>query len=73
VSESSEALSAHDKLQRLSELERAIAQNTFVDRGIALAEINQNELYKPAFSSFEDYCVNRWGFKRAHGYASASL
>jgi len=46
----------------------SIAQNTFVDRGTALAEINQNELYEPVFSSFEDYCVKRSGFKRAHGY-----
>jgi hypothetical protein len=37
--------------------------------GRALAKIKDNEWYKDAgFSSFEEYCKQRWGFKRAHAY-----
>jgi hypothetical protein len=68
MSNSANASSPEEKKQRLIELEQKIAHYTFVDRGVALAEIHENELYIPAFSSFEEYCVSRWDFKRAQGY-----
>lgn len=37
---------------------------TFVEVGMALAEIRDNRLYKGTHSSFEDYCRDRWGFNR---------
>lgn len=60
--------SLQEKAQRLAELEKAFRIYTFRDLGTALAEIHENELYKPAFSSFEDYCVSRWNYKRSQGY-----
>jgi len=57
-----------DKAQRLRTLEANIASNTFKQRGEALAEVLSSELYLPQFSSFDNYCSTRWGFKRAHAY-----
>lgn len=57
-----------DKPQRLAELEKELVLNSFKERGAALAEINQGELYKPAFNSFEDYCQQRWKMTRSYAY-----
>jgi len=68
MSDSTTAVSPEENNRRLAELEQRIALYTFVDRGSALAEINAHKLYKPAFPTFEDYCLTRWKLKRAHAY-----
>src|SRR5207245_205932 len=48
---------------------------TFIEVGNALAEIRDRRLYKDqGFSSFEDYCQERWGWSRvrAHQYIGAA-
>jgi hypothetical protein len=49
---------------RLKELERVIerGKQTFVDVGLALAEIRDSRLYRKDFSTFEEYCQSRWGW-----------
>lgn len=49
---------------RLSELETVIerGQQTFIDVGLALAEIRDSRLYREGFATFEDYCKERWGW-----------
>jgi len=42
--------------------------NTFVDVGNALLAIRDGRLYRAEFDTFEDYCRDRWGMKRAHAY-----
>ncbi len=50
--------------ERLAELEKVIAkgQKTFVDVGLALAEIRASRLYRREYSGFEDYCQRKWGW-----------
>lgn len=36
--------------------------NTFVEVGAALLQIRDGRLYKAEYSTFEDYCRERWGF-----------
>ena len=56
--------------QRLAELEKTIGrgQKTFVEVGLALAEIRDLRLYKREYSSFEEYCRKKWGWTRQHAY-----
>src|SRR5512137_2458791 len=56
--------------QRLGELEKVIAkgQKTFVEVGLALAEIRDVRLYKREYSGFEEYCRKKWGWTRQHAY-----
>ena len=56
--------------QRLTELEKLIAkgQKTFVEVGLALAEIRDLRLYKREYGSFSEYCRAKWGWERAHAY-----
>jgi phage N-6-adenine-methyltransferase len=51
---------------RLLECERVIERglNTFVEVGAALLEIRDSRLYKDSYSTFEDYCRERWGMQR---------
>lgn len=58
------------EVARLSELETTIAQglNTFVEVGSALASIRDSRLYRADYDTFEDYCGERWGMKRARAY-----
>ena len=55
---------------RLLECERVIERglNTFVEVGAALLEIRDSRLYKDGYSTFEDYCRERWGMERRHAY-----
>lgn len=56
---------------RLAELEECIERGlqTFVEVGRALLEIRDRRLYRErGFQTFEDYCLHRWGWKRAHAY-----
>ena len=52
--------------RRLETLEAAIrkGQKTFVDIGTALATIRDERLYRSEFTTFQDYCTERWGLGR---------
>jgi len=56
--------------QRLAELEKTIARGkkTFVEVGLALAEIRDLRLYKREYGSFSEYCQAKWGWEKAHAY-----
>jgi hypothetical protein len=56
--------------KRLIELESIIksGKQTFVDVGIALAEVRDGKLYKADHSTFEDYCQSKWGWTKQHAY-----
>lgn len=41
---------------------------TFVEVGVALAEIRDRRLYRESHNAFEDYCRERWEMSRAHAY-----
>ena len=58
------------ELDELVKLEKIIerGRQTFVDVGIALAEIRDKRLYRESFGTFEEYCKTRWGFSRRHSY-----
>lgn len=65
LEQSPQALSASE-FARLadceSKIERGIA--VFLEVGNALLEIRDSRLYRQQFSTFEDYCKERWGFAR---------
>ena len=55
----------------LGELESVIERGlqTFVEVGAALKEISEGKLYREqGFSTFEDYCKQRWGWERRQAY-----
>ncbi len=54
----------------LAELEEVIAKGlqTFHVVGKALLEIRDKRLYKEQYSTWEDYCRERWEIGRAHAY-----
>ena len=56
--------------QRLAELEKTIAKGkkTFVEVGLALAEIRDLRLYRRDYGGFEEYCREKWGWTRQHAY-----
>lgn len=63
----------HDAItvgSRLSELETVIERGlqTFVDVGMALAEIQRDKLYRDGHSTFEDYCRDKWRISRPRAY-----
>lgn len=62
-------LSAEEK-KALRRCERIIARGAaqFVRVGLALREIRDRRLYRETHSTFEDYCVAKFDFHRAHGY-----
>lgn len=55
---------------RLATLEAIVERglDTFVQVGLALAEIRDARLYKQRYGTFEAYCRERWGFSRSRGY-----
>jgi hypothetical protein len=55
---------------RLVELEKTIARGkkTFVEVGLALAEIRDLRLYKREYNGFEEYCREKWGWGKAYAY-----
>jgi hypothetical protein len=65
------------ELHKLSDLEAVIekGQKTFVEVGLALAEIKERRLYRRDFQTFEAYCHSRWGWtgRRANQLANAAL
>jgi len=56
--------------ERLAELEKVIAkgQKTFVEVGLALAEIRDVRLYKREYGSFSEYCRAKWGWNKSYAY-----
>ncbi|MBR9682368.1 MAG: hypothetical protein GOV02_01715 [Candidatus Aenigmarchaeota archaeon] len=42
--------------------------NTFYDVGNALISIRDNKQYKEEYDTFECYCIERWGIKKAYAY-----
>lgn len=56
--------------QRLTQLEVRIREGlkTFVDVGAALLEIRDARLYRQDYSTFEEYCQERWGLKERQAY-----
>jgi hypothetical protein len=56
--------------QRLSELENIIRTGlaTFVEVGNALLEIRDSKLYRSSYSTFEEYCHNKWQISRPRAY-----
>ncbi len=59
-----------EAMSRFQELETIIARgmDAFMEVGKALVEIQAKRLYRPEFSSFEEYCHKRWKFSRQYGY-----
>jgi hypothetical protein len=57
----------HDD-QRLAELEKTIARGkkTFVEVGLALAEIRDLRLYRREYAGFDEYCRMKWGWAKAY-------
>ena len=41
---------------------------TFIEVGQALMTIKEKRLYRISFKTFEDYCLEKWAFKRTHVY-----
>jgi hypothetical protein len=56
--------------KRLAELEKMIARGkqTFVEVGLALAEIRDLRLYKREYGSFSEYCREKWGWEKSYAY-----
>jgi hypothetical protein len=65
-----------DERNELERCEIVIKQGleTFVEVGTALMTIRNKKLYRFSFSTFEDYCRDRWGMARrtAYQYLQAS-
>jgi hypothetical protein len=63
-------LPGRNQRTRLAELEATIERGltTFVAVGLALTEIQEKQLYRGDFETFEEYCLKRWAIKRAHAY-----
>jgi hypothetical protein len=53
--------------EKLSRLEATITRS-LLEAGVALAEIRDLRLYRRAYATFEDYCIERWGFTRSYAY-----
>ena len=62
-------MSLHES-RRLAELEKVIARGkqTFVEVGLALAEIRDLRLYKREYGSFSEYCREKWGWETVYAY-----
>jgi hypothetical protein len=55
---------------RLKELEAVIQRGTktFIEVGLALAEIRDLRLYRQTHATFEAYCAEQWGWTRQRSY-----
>lgn len=56
--------------KRLAELETVIERGlaSFVEMGEALREIRDEQHYRAQSKTFEDYCLERFSFQKAHAY-----
>jgi hypothetical protein len=54
--------------KRLAQLESIIerTRKSFIEFGKALLEIRDSKLYRPQYSTFEQYCQGRWRFGRRY-------
>lgn len=51
------------KLMKLEEvIESGVA--SFIETGNALATVRDNRLYREDYDTFDEYCIERWGFSR---------
>jgi hypothetical protein len=59
-----------DEARRLKECESVIERGlkTFYTVGNALAEIRESRLYRISYSTFEDYCRERWQMSRFYAH-----
>ena len=59
-----------DETNELERCEIVIKQGlqTFIEVGQALMTIKEKRLYRIVFKTFEDYCVERWAFKKTQAY-----
>lgn len=75
VQGSSTALTEPERL-KLGDLELIIERGlqTFVEVGVALAQIRDQRLYRAEFGTFEEYCATKWGWtdRRARQLMTAS-
>lgn len=53
--------------RRLADLEREVRES-FYRAGLALREIRDSRLYRETHRTFEDYCLDALGYKRAYSY-----
>ncbi|MEM5838778.1 hypothetical protein AAHH59_10810, partial [Pediococcus acidilactici] len=61
-----EELSEDEKLERY-QLELHVAR-AFYEAGVALRELRDTRLYRSTHRTFEEYCRERFGFRRSHSY-----
>ena len=63
-----EAVMSIRESKRLVELEKLIAKGkqTFVEVGLALAEIRDLRLYKLEYGGFAEYCREKWGWSKPY-------
>ena len=54
--------------ERLARLEAIVTNHNYVERGLAMAEILRDSLYRIEFASLDDYCQAKWHFSDAHAY-----
>jgi len=56
--------------KKLVELEKIIEEGlrTFTEVGSALLQIRDGKLYQPQYSSFEEYCQEKWDMDHSHAY-----
>jgi hypothetical protein len=61
---------AIDEQQMLERCELIIGQGlqTYIEVGRALTTIREGKLYRQHYSTWEEYCVDRWGMSRARAY-----
>lgn len=57
-----------EQRNRLAELEGTIERTLagFIECGMALREVRDQELFRESYASFDDYLSQRWGFSRHH-------
>ena len=55
------------RLERRKELEERVRESFYI-AAMALIEINNNQLFKPEYESFDAYCIATFGFKKSQGY-----
>lgn len=42
--------------------------DSFVEAGLALGSISDQKLHREAYPTFEEYCVEKWGWSRQYAY-----
>ncbi len=67
VDRAEEQLLSDAERRRLADLEREVRES-FYRAGLALREIRDSRLYRETHRTFEDYCLEALGYKRAYSY-----